>query len=180
MSNEEMPIFVRVMDLIVGLILIALGFWITFNTSLAQTTIIWGMAIGLIFLGFVRIAKSLILKELGSPAKIVKILVGIAIIVIGVSVLLFQALAISILILLITSAIMLAGASRVVVGFTETDLIKWARALYIIVGLFATFFGLFAAIIPELGFITLVLMIAVALIALGILRIIAGISGEIR
>jgi len=180
MSSEYYPSWSRGLDLVIGLFIVVVSLWIVIDPALAQRTIILMIAIALLVVGFVRIIKSVFMKRIDTRARIIKGVVGVAAILISMGVVLFPDLTITFLVTMVTFAIMLMGMSRIIVGHLEKELATWARALYMIGGAIAFCFGFLAAVFPGLGFYTLILLISAAMITVGVIRIVSGITGELR
>lgn len=180
MTSEYYPSWSRALDLVIGLVIIVVSLWIVIDPSLAQRTIILTIAIALAVVGIVRIVKSLFMKRIDARARATKAAVGVAATLISMSVLLFPDLAITFLVTMVSFAIMLMGLSRMIVGQLEKELAPWARALYIVGGAIAFGFGFLAAVFPGLGFYTLILLLSAAMITVGAIRIVSGITGELR
>ena len=180
MSLEYYPKWSRGLDVIIGLIIVVVSLWIVIDPTLAERTIIVTIAIALAVVGIVRITKSVFMKQIDTKSRITKGTVGLAATLISFGVVLFPDLAITFLVTMVTFAIMLMGISRIVVGQLEKELATWARALYIVGGAIAFGFGFFAVVFPGLGFYTLILLLASAMITVGVIRIVSGITGELR
>jgi uncharacterized membrane protein HdeD (DUF308 family) len=180
MSSEYYPSWSRSLDLVLGLVIVAVSLWIVLDPSLAQRTIVLTIAIALAVVGFVRIIKTIFMKRLDTRARITKGTVGVVATMLSMGVVLFPDLAITFLVTMVTFAIMLMGMSRIVVGHLEKGMATWARALYIGGGIIAFSFGFLAAVFPDLGFYTLILLLSAAMITVGIIRIVSGITGELR
>lgn len=180
MALEKYPAGIRGLDIVIGFAIIFLGSWIILDNAILETTLVFLLAVGLIFIGFTRLGKGILLSEINKSTRAIKIVTGISAIVLALGALFFNALAMSVLITLLTFGIMLLGMARLVVGYTEKDIKSGTRMLYIVGGGIVFIFGLIAAIFPSLGLFTLKIILAVTFLILGSLRVAAGISGEMR
>ena len=180
MSQNGYSTFIRAIDVIIGLVLVGLSIYLISDASFAESFIVNAFAIGILLVGLIRTIKGFLMKDLVGHARLTKLILGLAIIGIGIIVLLLPAIAISTLTLLLAVGIMAAGISRIIVGYLEKDLVNWARGLYILVGILVFVLGFIAGVFPIFGFFVLTVMISTAFIALGFVRIISGITGEIR
>ncbi|MFW9944569.1 MAG: DUF308 domain-containing protein [Candidatus Sifarchaeia archaeon] len=166
--------------MILGLAIIVVSVWIVIDISLAERTIVLAISIALLVVGLVRFAKSLLMTRLDPRARITKGVVGLAVILLSMVAVLFPDLTVIFLVTMMTYAIMLMGLSRIIVGYVESELAKWARALHIAGGVVIFCFGLLAALFPGVGFYTLVLLLSAAMMTVGIIRIVSGVTGELR
>ena len=180
MSLEYYPSWSRGLDVIIGLVIVVISVWIVVDPALAERTIVLAIAVALAIVGVVRITKSIFMKRIDNKARFIKGAVGVAATLLAMGVILFPDLAITFLVTLVTFAIMLMGLSRIIVGQIEKELASWARALYMVGGAIAFAFGFLAAVFPGLGFYTLVLLLSAAMITVGVIRIVSGITGELR
>ena len=84
------------------------------------------------------------------------------------------------MITLVGVGVMLTGLTRMVVAYRETDLVIWARALYILVGFVALCIGFIAAVILTFGFFVLTVLISTAFVFMGVIRIVSGATGHLK
>jgi uncharacterized membrane protein HdeD (DUF308 family) len=180
MSSEFYPSWSRGLDVAIGLVVVLVGLWMVIDPTLAQRTIILTIAIALAVVGIVRIVKSIFMKQIDTRSRITKGSVGVAATLISFGVVLFPDLTITVLVTMVTFAIMLMGMSRIIVGYLEKELATWTRVLYMVGGIIAFGFGFLAAVVPGLGFYTSILLVSAAMITVGVIRIVSGITGELR
>ena len=179
MSDDTYPKWIQGVDIISGLITVLVGAWILFSPTLAEATLILFMALGLLVIGFVRVGKGIGISELKTTSRAMKVLSGLGAIILSVVALLFSDLAIVFLVGLLAFAIMLAGMSRIVVGYGEDSMPSWLKLVNIVGGGIVFLFGFIAAIITDLGFFTLRVMISGVFFVLGFVRIAAASRGEL-
>ena len=172
--------WVRGLDLVLGLVIVGIGFYFMVFSSYATTLILSFFAIGLLFIGIVRTVKSITMTDMSKGPRFAKLLFGLLIIGLSALVILLPTLALSVLILLVALSLMMSGMSRLVIGYMEKELAMWARGLYIIVGLVAFCVGFIAGVFPNFGYEILVLLISATLIFMGAVRITSGVTGELR
>jgi uncharacterized membrane protein HdeD (DUF308 family) len=180
MALEKYPTGLRGLDIVIGFTIIFLGSWIILDTAILEPTLVFLLAVGLVFIGFTRLGKGIFMSEVRKSTRAIKIVTGLFAIILAIAALLFTSLAMSVLITLLTFGIMLLGMARLVVGYSDKDIKQGTRILYTVGGGTVFFFGFIAAIFPSLGLFTLKLILAITFLILGSLRVAAGISGEIR
>ena len=178
MSIEQDSYLARGVDSFIGIVTIIVGAWILLDPGLIEATLVFSVAIGLIFIGLARVFKGVSVKTLTTQSRAMKTISGVAAIVLAVLAIVFPALTVTFLLTLLTFAIMLVGLSRMIVGYSEKGLPSWMRMLYIAGGGVAFLFGFFASIFSGLGLFTLRLMLSGVFFILGIIRLVAGIKGE--
>jgi len=180
MSSDPYPGWLRGLDVMVGLAILVISVWIVIDVSLAERTIVLAISIALLVGGLVRFAKSLLMTRLDTRARFTKGIVGLAVILLSMAAVLFPDLTVAFLVSMMTFAVMLMGMSRIIVGYIESELANWARVLYVIGGVVVFGFGFLAAVFPVVGFYTLVLLLSAAMITVATIRIVSGVTGELR
>jgi len=180
MALQEYPPWVRGIDIVIGFVIIFVGTWIILNTVIVEATLVFLLALGLLVIGFTRLGKGVLLKELNTTTRTVKVVSGIGAIALALAAILFSSLTVTVLITLLTFAIMLVGIARIVIGYKETGLKSGMRIANIAGGGLVFLFGFVAAIFPSLGLYTLKILLAITFLVLGSLRIASGASGELR
>lgn len=178
MTIEQDSYMARGVDAVIGIITIIVGAWILMDPALVEATLVFTVAIGLVFIGLARLFKGVSVKTLTKQSRGMKVLSGAAAILLAVIALAFPSLTVTFLLTLLTFAIMLVGLSRMIVGYSEKGLPSWMRILYIAGGGTAFLFGFFASIFSGLGIFTLRLMLAGVFFILGALRLVAAAKGE--
>jgi len=180
MSFEKYPAGIRGLDVIIGFAIIFLGGWIIIDTAILESTLVFLLAIGLVFIGFTRVGKGIAMKEVKVSTRAIKTGSGVFAILLAIAALYFSAIAVTVLITLLTFGIMLLGMARLAVGFSEKDMRTILRIVYVIGGGIVFFIGFIGAIYPSLGLFTLKIILGVSFLVLGSLRVAAGVSGEMR
>ncbi len=180
MALEEYPPWTRGLDIVIGFVIIFVGAWIILNTALVEAMLVLLLALGLLVIGFTRLGKGLLMKKLNTTTRTVKVVSGIGAIALALAAILFSSYTITVLITILTFGIMLIGMARIIVGYREAGLKSGMRVANIAGGGLVFLFGFVVAIFPSLGLYTLKLLLAIAILVLGSLRIASGASGELR
>ncbi|MDH4214977.1 MAG: hypothetical protein ACFFCT_07440 [Candidatus Odinarchaeota archaeon] len=180
MALEEYPPWTRGFDIVIGFVIIFVGAWIILNTFIVEATLVFLLALGLLVIGFTKLSKGLLLKQLNTTTRTVKAVSGIGAIALALAAILLSSLTVTVLITLLTFGLMLVGIARIIVGYMETGLKSEMRIANIVGGGLVFLFGFAAAIFPSLGLYTLKLLLAITFLVLGSLRVASGASGELR
>ncbi|UCH05117.1 MAG: hypothetical protein JSW05_02855, partial [Candidatus Thorarchaeota archaeon] len=77
------PMAVRVIDIIIGLVLVLLGSWIIIDSSLAEAAIIVGFAAGLALIGVARVVKGAMTSELKRSTRAIQIVTGLGVLLLA-------------------------------------------------------------------------------------------------
>jgi uncharacterized membrane protein HdeD (DUF308 family) len=180
MALREYPSWIRGFDIIIGFIVVFVGVWIILYTAIVEAVLVLLLALGLLLIGFTRLGKGIMMKELNQSTRIIKIVSGVSAVGLAIGALLFTSLTVAVLITLLTFGIMLLGLARIAVGYKEKEIRSSLRAFYIVGGIIVFIFGFIAAIYPALGLYALRIILAVTFLILGSLRVASGASGELR
>ena len=165
--------------MLVGLILIILGSWVILGGTLAEAIILLVFSIGLVLIGIARIAKGVVVKSFKSTNRAIHVITGILSIILALIVLVFPAFGVNLLISIVAIGLLITGAARIIIFYSETEMSTRTRAFHLLVGTIGTAIPVLILIIPGLGFLTLVLFASIAFIVLGAARIVSGVSGDL-
>ena len=180
MSLEEYPKGARALDILIGFVIVFLGAWVILDPSIVEPTLIFLLSVGLVFIGFTRIGKGILISDLKTSTRSIKIITGLCAIILAIGALYFSDLAVEFLLALLTFGIMLLGLARIAVGYLEDGLKRTTRTFFIIGGGLVFLFGFIAAIFPSLGLFTLRIILGITFLILGSIRIASGATGELR
>jgi len=176
--SDTYPNWVRGWDIIVGLISLIVGVWVLFDISLAQISVLFLLAFGLLLIGIARLVKSATATGMKTLSRGFNILAGATAIALGLAVFVFPLVAILTLIALLAIGLMFTGVARVVIGASEGDMPGWLRALSVIVGLLSIGLSFVVILFPGFGFLTLILYMSIVFILNGFTRVISGVTGQ--
>ena len=164
----EQSLWLRVAEIIVGLIILILGGYAIAYPGVAAATLIGFLAVGLIVLSGIEFAQVFALDISGWRRLLNLILSAIAFLLalaVLVSPLIWGGLTLAWLVAL---ALIFAGFAAIGRGTPGT----------IIVGIIAVVAGFVVLVYPPLGVATAVLLLAIALIVFGLMLIVSGILGR--
>jgi len=109
--------------------------------------------------------------------RILGIIFGLIAIVLSIVVLAYPELAILTLIFILSTALLIIGIARVVIGGFSKVFPSWLRGLLLGVGLLTIILSFVVFISPAFGFLTLVFILSIVFLLNGIARIVSGITG---
>ena len=175
----EIPIWLRIYNIVVGLVFLFLSIFVITNIELAITSLILILSIIVIFAGLSRSINGLFDQHLTKPTRIFNMLIGGFGIVLGVFILLLQALGEEFLIFLLALGLFAQGLARLIVSIADVLIPRWFRFLLILFGVFSIFFSILVIIFPGLGIVTLIFLLALGFMCSGIGRMMTGFSGQV-
>ncbi len=168
MAEEKASGWVRIAEIIAGIIAIVLGGYAVAYPGITEATLIALLAIGLLILSaveFVRIFST----GISGWQRLLNLILSVIVFLIALAILVYPILVGGIALgWLVAIALIIAGASFVARGTVGMAILG---IIVLIIGFWALFF-------PAVGGLALVVLLAIGLIILGIELIIAGIAGR--
>ncbi len=168
---------VRIAQIVLGAIAIALSIAIIINPGAGIATLIFLLSITLLAAGAERIAVG-VLPYLKKSSRIGNIVLGIIAIGLGFAVLVFPQYTTFFLVTLLAVGLLLLGIARIIQGTTNKNISKWSRAALIGVGILSLAISFIVFAHPVSGVVLLTFLLAVNLLIIGIESIIHGVSGR--
>ena len=177
MQETKAPNGTRILEIILGLIAVIIGFSILGYPSLAIATITFLLALGLLLAGLFRLIWGFAARHLSDSARAIAIFTGLLAIVLAATVLIYPLLGAATVVILIAIGVLLYGMGRIAMGAVAGQLSGGIRGLLITSGLLMVILGLIVLIYPGLGIALLTVLLAIAFIVVGFESITAGIVG---
>ncbi len=177
-ASEKGSKGIRILQIIVGIIAIALSIAVIINPGFGIEFIVFLLSITLLVVGIERVSIGFLPYIRKSSTRISNIVLGglaiaLAIIVIG-----FPIFTMGLLVTLLALGLLFIGVARIVHGVIDKQTSKWSRAFLVGVGVLSIGISLMVFINPLLGIFILTFMLAVNLLIIGIESIVHGVSGK--
>jgi uncharacterized membrane protein HdeD (DUF308 family) len=164
----------RLIEIILGLVALAVGVLALFFPTTVVATIVMLFGIALVIIGILRLATILSSESMQSFARKINSIIGILAILIGAVMLFFPLLAATTMVILIGLGLLIYGIGRVVVGIASGNLNGRLRILRILFGFIILFFALIIIFFPIYSY---ALFASMAFILIGIDSLASGIAG---
>lgn len=177
MSSQNISGAYRALEIILGIVAIAVSVLTLIYPALAITTIVFLFGIALIIIGFLRLGTAAFSHGLPDSARAANIVIGILAVIIAAVVLLYPGLATVTLVFLLAVALLIYGVGRIAVGGVAGNLSGWLRALLIVMGILMMVFAVLVIIFPAIGIVTLAIFVSLGFLFLGIDSLATGIAG---
>ncbi len=175
--SVKIPFWLRLFNLLFGVILVILSGYIIINVGIALLSILLLFIIILLVSGIIRIINGIFDQHLSKKIRIVNLIIGILVIGLGIVVWNYPLFGVEILIYLLAFGLILQGVARITVGGADTYLVGWFRAFLIILGVISILLASLVILAPVLGEIMLVFLLSWGFLISGIGRIATGFSG---
>jgi uncharacterized membrane protein HdeD (DUF308 family) len=176
--EKRSPGWLRVLEILAGIIVLGIAFFVLADSSFALTVLAYTLGIGLFILGLSRIFASLYGRYFAPWFREVNAGGGLIALVLGIVVIIDPQLAIGFLALLVAFALLVVGIVEIVAaGFAKHPPV-WVRGLIGVVGVLTVILSIFVIIDSSLGQLSLAFIMAIVLVAVGVRDIAHGISGH--
>ena len=172
-----MPQWLRIFEIIVGIIAVGLGLYVLFNPGPGLFFLVFLLAVALIVLGINRIIFGISAKVFPGWVRGVSLVAGIIILLLGLYVAASPATTLPILIFLLALAMLIYGVERIFMGAAGKEMGTLDRVLCIGVGLFNVVFAAIVIFHPLLGLLGFIAILAFILIISGVGGIVSGLTG---
>ncbi len=178
MIEKKSPGWLRVLEILAGVLVLAVAFFVLADSSFALTVLAYTLGIGLFILGLSRIFASVYGRYFAPWFREVNAGGGIIALVLGIVVIIDPQLAIGFLSLLVALALLVVGIVEIVAaGFAKHPPV-WVRGLIGTVGVLTVILSVFVILDSSLGQLGLAVTIAIVLVAVGVRDIAHGVSGH--
>jgi len=175
---EKSPVWLRIIQIILGAIAIGLSGWVIANP--VETTLLYLVFLGiaLIMVGISKIIEGFVLSQIPKSSRTIHIIIGIISIIGGVFALANPIAAIATLIMVVSIVILIHGLGSITTGIVDRNQSKGHRNANIILGILAVIASAVIIAAPGLAVAMMILLVSMGLLFHGIASIISGIIGR--
>jgi len=168
----------RILEILAGLFVLAIAFFVLADSSFALTVLAYTLGIGLVVIGLSRIFASVYGRYFAPWFREINAGGGIIAVVLGIVAIIDPQFVIGFLTLLVAFALLVIGIVEIVAaGFAKHPPV-WVRGLIGVVGVLTVVLSVFVILDSSLGQLSLALIMAVVLVAVGVRDITHGITGH--
>jgi len=168
MVEQKTSMGLRIAEIIIGLILLALGGYAIAYPGVAAATLIGLLAVGLFVLGCIEFAR-IFSEGISGWRRLLNLILSIIAILLALAVLVAP---------LVIGGLTLAWLLALALIFAGFTAIARGSPGMIIVGVIAIIVGFVVLVYPPLGVVTAVALLAIALIIFGLELIVSGLLGR--
>jgi len=175
MAEKAHPAWLRILEIILGVIALILAVYLIFNPHVAMGLLRILLAIALIVLGVAGIVRGAVAKSASKWGRVLSIILGIIVLVLGVAAIYSSVIGDALLVTVFALGLLLTAIGRIefagyAVGAGAPALSGASFAL----GIIALIIAIAVIVFPALGAALLVILAALALLLLGIALIVSG------
>jgi uncharacterized membrane protein HdeD (DUF308 family) len=177
-SLDKMPAWVRVAEIVLGLVSLVAGIWVIVYPGLGVLTLILLLSVGLIFLGWRDVLLGAMGRFLPGWLRAVNIALGILAFILSVIVIAEPGFAVLTLVLLLYVALFVRGVAGIALGAAGNQFSPRHRAASVVAGLLSIVLAVVFLALPGLLVATLILLLSIGLLVTGLEAIAAGVMGR--
>ena len=178
MIEKRSPAWLRILEIVFGILLLPVAIFVVADSGFVLTILAYTIGFGLLILGLSRVFAGIFgryfapwFRELNAGGGLISIILGIVILIVP------QTL-IGLLALLVAFALLIVGVVEIVAGGFAKHPPAWVRALIAIVGVVTVGLSVFLILDPPSAEISLAIIVAIVLIAVGLRDIVHGVTGH--
>jgi uncharacterized membrane protein HdeD (DUF308 family) len=175
MSEPKAPGWARAAQIGLGALAIILSISIFAFPAAFLVSIIFIVGILLLIVGIESVISGIFIK---SRSRMASIGLGILVIILSLIVIAFPAAVGVFILILIGIVLLIDGISRIIHGFGDKERKGWSRGFRIGVGALEVALGILVMVSPGFGASVVGIVIAIAVLIVGIQMVVAGISGR--
>ena len=174
MSDKSDPSWIRILDNVVGLIVIVVAIVAILELAFSFIYALEVLLVGLLSMGIAWVVMGIYVLRAYLFARLFMLITGIAAIVIALVDFIFISLPPDYLVLYPTLAMLLVGSSRLVLGFFVAEITLWIRMLQVMAGFLTVNLAAFVFIFPGITFQGVIILLVITFMANGLVRLIVG------
>jgi uncharacterized membrane protein HdeD (DUF308 family) len=177
-GSAKLPGWLRVAEIILGLVSLGAGLYVLVNPGVAVLTLILLLAIGLIFLGSRDIILGAMSSFLPTWLRAANILLGALAFILSVIVIAEPGFAVLTLVTILYLALFFRGVAGITMGAEARHFHRAWRGLSIGVGILCIILAIIFLALPSLAVATLIVLLSVGLTITGIEYVVVGAVGR--
>ncbi|PNX52454.1 MAG: hypothetical protein BV458_09510 [Thermoplasmata archaeon M9B2D] len=174
MSDESNPLWIRLLDDAIGLIVIVVALVAVLELAFSFAYALEVLSLGILAMGIAWIAWGIFLVRTKIYARIFMLATGIIAIAISLFEFIFFSLSPDLLIIYPAVAMLLVGVSRLVLGFLIGGVPLWVQMLQVLAGILTINLAAFVFIFSNINLPAMIILLIISLVANGLVRLIVG------
>jgi uncharacterized membrane protein HdeD (DUF308 family) len=177
----KLPRGIRILQVVLGCVAIALSLAVILNPGFGITTLTFLLSVTLLVVGIERIVTGFTPSNRSSKlSQYGNIGLGVVVTLLGMAVLAFPLFATEVLVTILALGLLFIGIARIIHGLTEKNISKWSKGSLVGVGVLSLAVSFMVFAYPTLGVLLLTLVLGINLLIIGIQSVAYAISGHRR
>jgi uncharacterized membrane protein HdeD (DUF308 family) len=177
MPGGKAPRWLRALEVIVGILLIALALYLIAFPAAALAAAVILIATALIAFGIIRLLGGFLIRGLTLWSRVLSIVAGLLALILGWGAIAYPALGLLTIVIYVAIVLLIAGFDRIVTGLSGAGYPGWVRLTQVIVGFLALLLSAAIIVIPLFGLEILVLLLSIEFFIFGIEAVATGLRG---
>jgi uncharacterized membrane protein HdeD (DUF308 family) len=174
------PKGIRISQIVLGGIAIALSLAIISNPGVGIATITFLLSITLLVVGIERLVTGFTPSEQSKSSRFGNIGLGALAALLGIAVVAFPLFTTSVLVSLLALGLLFIGIARIIHGLSDKNISKWSKGFLVGVGILSLAVSFTVIAYPAFGVSLLTLVLGINLLIIGIQSVAYAISGHQR
>ena len=174
------PKGIRISQIVLGGIAIALSLAIILNPSVGIATITFLLSITLLVVGIERLVTGFTPSEQSKSSRFGNIGLGALAALLGIAVVAFPLFTTGVLVSLLALGLLFIGIARIIHGISDKNISKWSKGFLVGVGILSLAVSFTVIAYPAFGVSLLTLVLGISLLIIGIQSVAYAISGHQR
>ena len=174
MSDESNPLWIRLLDDAIGLIVIVVALVAVLELAFSFAYALEVLSLGILAMGIAWIVWGIFLVRAKIYARIFMLATGITAIAISLFDFIFFSLSPNLLIIYPAIAMLLVGVSRLALGFLIGGVPLWVQMLQVLAGILTINLAAFVFIFSNINLPAMIILLIISLVANGLVRLIVG------
>ena len=112
MAEKTTPMWARLLEVILGIIVLVLAVYVLFNTGVAVNTLRWLLGIGVLILGLIMLIRGATSDVLSGTGRVVNVILGIIFLAVGASAIYYPNFGTTLVILIFAFGLLLNAIGR--------------------------------------------------------------------
>ena len=174
------PKGIRISQIVLGGIAIALSLAIILSPSVGIATITFLLSITLLVVGIERLVTGFTPSEQSKSSRFGNIGLGALAALLGIAVVAFPLFTTGVLVSLLALGLLFIGIARIIHGISDKNISKWSKGFLVGVGILSLAVSFTVIAYPAFGVSLLTLVLGISLLIIGIQSVAYAISGHQR
>ncbi|PNX52531.1 MAG: hypothetical protein BV458_09115 [Thermoplasmata archaeon M9B2D] len=174
MSDESNPLWIRLLDDAIGLIVIVVALVAVLELAFSFAYALEVLSLGILAMGIAWIAWGVFLVRTKIYARIFMLATGVTAIAISLFDFIYFSLSPDLLIIYPAIAMLLVGVSRLALGFLIGGVPLWVQMLQVLAGILTINLAAFVFIFSNINLPAMIILLIISLVANGLVRLIVG------
>lgn len=174
------PKGIRISQIVLGGIAIALSLAIILSPGVGIATITFLLSITLLVVGIERLVTGFTPSEQSKSSRFGNIGLGALAALLGIAVVAFPLFTTGVLVSLLALGLLFIGIARIIHGISDKNISKWSKGFLVGVGILSLAVSFTVIAYPAFGVSLLTLVLGISLLIIGIQSVAYAISGHQR